>query len=123
MQAPLGYLDSGSGKVKVVDPVRGPLIKRAFELYATGKYGQVSLGEELYRLGLRSRSGRKLDKNFLGRMLKNRFYMGIIHIKKANETFLGGHQQLVEYAEGWCAAVQLGQPTQSKDFQARCLNR
>jgi site-specific DNA recombinase len=90
MQAPLGYLDSGSGKVKVVDPVRGPLIKRAFELYATGKYGQVSLGEELYRLGLRSRSGRKLDKNFLGRMLKNRFYMGIIHIKKANETFLGG---------------------------------
>ena len=95
MQAPLGYLDAGSGKAKVIDPVRGPLIKRAFELYATGKYSQVSLGEELYRLGLRSRSGRKLDKNFLGRMLKNPFYMGIIHIKKAHETFLGSHQQLV----------------------------
>jgi site-specific DNA recombinase len=95
MRAPLGYLDAGSGKMKLIDPVRGPLIKRAFELYATGKYSQVSLGEELYRLGLRGRNGTQLDKNFLGRMLNNRFYMGIIDIKKANETFLGAHPPLV----------------------------
>src|SRR5258706_4326135 len=38
LQAPLGYLDQGGGKAKIIDPVRGPLIRKAFELYGTGQY-------------------------------------------------------------------------------------
>ena len=38
MPAPLGYLDAGGGKPKTPDPERAPLIKKAFEFYATGKY-------------------------------------------------------------------------------------
>src|ERR1017187_5779496 len=55
LQAPLGYLDQGGGKSKTIDPVMGPLIRRAFELYGTAQYNLENLGKELYRLGFRSR--------------------------------------------------------------------
>ena len=95
MPAPLGYLDAGAGKAKTPDPVRAPLIKKAFELYATGKYSQAALSDELYQLGLRSKSDKKLRQNFLGRMLRSPFYIGLIHIEKTKETYLGVHQALV----------------------------
>ena len=34
MPAPVGYINCGAGKPKEVDPVRGPLIRSVFELYA-----------------------------------------------------------------------------------------
>src|SRR5437899_1697442 len=34
--APPGYLDCGGGKPKEPDPVQAPLVRQAFELYATG---------------------------------------------------------------------------------------
>ena len=95
MPAPLGYLDAGAGKPKTPDPQRAPLIKKAFELYSTGKYSQVALGEELYQLGLRKKNGKRLDQNTLGRILRSPFYMGLIHIEKNNETYLGVHQPLI----------------------------
>ena len=33
--APIGYLDQGKAKPKVPDPERAPLVRQAFELYAT----------------------------------------------------------------------------------------
>src|ERR1700674_546819 len=95
MPAPLGYLDAGAAKPKVIDPDRGLFVKKAFELYASGKYSQVSLREELHRLGLRSKTDRKIQKNFLGRMLRNPFYMGLIHIEKTNQTYLSVHEPLI----------------------------
>ncbi len=44
--APLGYLDCGAGKPKAIDPVTGPMIRQAFDLYATGRYGLYALTEE-----------------------------------------------------------------------------
>ena len=38
LRAPVGYLDTGKGNPKEIDPVAGPLVRRAFELYATGEY-------------------------------------------------------------------------------------
>ncbi len=95
MPAPLGYLDTGAGKPKTPDPERAPLIKKAFELYATGQYSQVALGEELYRLGLRKKNGKRLDQNTLGRILRSPFYIGLIRIEKNSETYLGAHKPLI----------------------------
>lgn len=95
MPAPLGYLDSGAGKAKVPDPERAPLIRAAFELYATGKYSQVELAAKLYHMGLRAKNGKAIQKNFLGRMLRNPFYIGLIHIEKTNQSFLGAHKPLI----------------------------
>src|ERR1700704_5229970 len=36
LPAPIGYLDRGRGQPKEPDPIRGPLIRAAFELYASG---------------------------------------------------------------------------------------
>src|SRR4029077_2705893 len=35
LAAPIGYLDRGKGKPKEPDPAKAPLVRRAFELYAT----------------------------------------------------------------------------------------
>lgn len=95
MPAPLGYLDAGSGKAKTPDPLRAPLIRKAFELYATGNYSLVTLGEKLHEMGLRTKGGKGLAKNALGRILRSPFYMGLIKIEKNNETYIGAHKAII----------------------------
>lgn len=97
-RAMIGYLDTGSGKPKTVDPLAAPLIRRAFELYATGTWGLVKLTDEMNRSGLRTRTGKKLTKTGLAWILHNPFYMGVIHIKKTNEMYSGIHQSIVTKA-------------------------
>ena len=94
-RAPIGYLDNGRGKPKTFDPVRAPLVKRAFELYATRTHSLRTLLAELNRLGLTGRSGRPLTMNGLMTMLDNPFYTGVIHIKRTGMTYSGAHGRLV----------------------------
>src|SRR5438046_8556016 len=54
LRAPLGYVDQGKGKRKEPDLVRAPLLKKAFELYATGTYNLDTLVDEMYDLGRRN---------------------------------------------------------------------
>ena len=96
--APLGYLNTGSGKVKEIDTFRAPLIKRVFELYATGKYSLTELRKESEAIGLRSLSGKVLSRNSLSIMLNNPFYVGIIRIKRTGETFKGKHRPIISSA-------------------------
>jgi len=93
LMAPIGYLDMGSGKVKEIDPVNGPLLRKAFELYATGEY---SLDELRYRLHIcNRRSGKIISKNAFSEALKNPFYIGIIRIKTTGEVYKGKHEPLI----------------------------
>src|SRR5438128_3927745 len=46
LPAPLGYLDKGKGKPKEPDPIRGPLVRKAFELYGCGRYNLDTHVEE-----------------------------------------------------------------------------
>jgi DNA invertase Pin-like site-specific DNA recombinase len=98
MRAPLGYLDCGAGKPKEIDPVRGPLIREAFHLYASGRFDQVTLLKHLNQLGLRTKEGRPVTINTIGRIFKNPFYCGLIHIAKGNQIFSGIHKPLVSKA-------------------------
>jgi DNA invertase Pin-like site-specific DNA recombinase len=95
MPAPIGYLNAGGGKPKEVDPKMAPLITRAFELYATGKFNLRTLTIEMHRLGLRSRSGMRIGKNGFSMILRNSFYIGIIRIKKTADVFQGVHKPIV----------------------------
>jgi site-specific DNA recombinase len=95
MPAPVGYLDGGPGKPKVIDPVRGPLVGLAFELYATRKFGHNTLADELYRRGLRSKSGKRVTAKRLSHILNNTFYMGVITIHKTGEAFSGNHEPVI----------------------------
>lgn len=96
MPAPLGYLNVGKGKLKVIDPAKAPLVKKSFELYATRNFTLKQLNRELYRMGLRSKKGRRLSLNALSLLMNNPFYMGVIRIKKTGETFEGKHTALIK---------------------------
>lgn len=95
MPAPIGYLNAGAGKPKLIDPVRGPLMQEAFSLYASGHYSLRSLTAHLNRKGLRTRRGANVSVTTLTDALSNPFYYGLIHIKKKNEVFVGLHEPLI----------------------------
>ena len=95
LAAPIGYLDQGKGKAKTIDPVMGPLVRKAFELYGTGTHSLETLGDELFRLGLRNKTGTRVTRSGLSTLLNNPFYFGLIHIQRTNETFVGIHEPII----------------------------
>lgn len=98
MPAPVGYIDSGKGQPKQLDPVQAPLVKSAFELYATGSRSLNSLVAELYDRGLRNKRSGRVSRNGLSNILRNRFYTGLIHLKGSGELFAGRHEAMVSPA-------------------------
>jgi site-specific DNA recombinase len=58
-RAPIGYRDNGAAKSKTVDPNKGPLVKKAFELYGAGQWSIPTLVDELYQRGLPQSHGGK----------------------------------------------------------------
>lgn len=93
--APLGYLDMGRGNAKEVDIERAPLVKKMFELYATGEYPIRRLVNEMDIRGLRTKAGGRLSKTGIENILGNSFYIGVVKIKKTGETFKGLHKPIV----------------------------
>jgi len=98
LPAPVGYLDKGAGLPKVPDATRAPLVKLAFDLYASNMYGLIELRREMKVRGLRSINGKVMSLNAISWMLHNPFYVGLIHIKRTGETFQGKHAPLVTKA-------------------------
>jgi len=98
--APPGYLNQGGGKPKVRCPKFAPLIKLAFELYASRQYSYEALLDELHRRGLRNTRGGKLTLCGLGNILQNPFYIGLIYIKSSGKTYEGVHEPIVS-ASTW----------------------
>ncbi|MBO6527596.1 recombinase family protein [Erythrobacter sp.] len=94
-RAPIGYLDNGGGKPKTLDPIRAPLVKLAFELYASRRHSLRSLLRELAHKGLTNRRGGPLTMCGLETMLNNPFYTGVIHIKRTGMTYRGLHERLI----------------------------
>ncbi len=98
LPAPRGYLDRGKGRPKEVDPVVGPLVQQAFDLYASGSHTLQTLRKEMEQRGLRSRNGRPLSLQAMSNLLRNPFYCGLIRVKRTGETFDGAHRALVPKA-------------------------
>ncbi len=98
LPAPVGYLDQGAAKVKEPDPSSASLIRRAFELYATGNYSLRTLVPVLHDLGLRTRRGGQLSINALATILDNPFYCGVIRMQRSGQTFNGLHAPIVPAA-------------------------
>jgi len=96
--APLGYIDRGPGKAKAIDPIAGPILKEAFTLYSTGRFGIHALTDEVNRMGLRTRGGKPVAHNLIARVLKNPFYTGILYIRKNGQSFIGVHEPLISPA-------------------------
>ncbi len=72
--SPLGYLNLD--KTLVIDPERGHIIKKAFELYSTGNHSFASIKDEITALGLKSKQGNIISRSVVETILKNPFYYG-----------------------------------------------
>ncbi|MEJ7623813.1 MAG: recombinase family protein [Pyrinomonadaceae bacterium] len=94
-QALVGYLDSGPGLPKRIDPTMAPLVRRGFEFYAGGDMGLHSVADALYDMGLRSKQGKRVAVSGIASMLHNPFYMGVIRIAKTGQTFAGVHTPII----------------------------
>jgi len=94
-KAPLGYLDNGGGKPKTIDPMRGPLVKTMYQLYASGNYSLWSLVPEMNRRGLTNDRGKPVAKTGIEKILKNPFYTGVIKLRSSGKVFPGIHDPLI----------------------------
>ena len=79
-RVPRGYLRTKTeeGSAIEIHPQEGPLMKRAFRLYATGSYSVKALADYLAREGMVSRAGGPIPHAHLRRLLANPFYAGVV---------------------------------------------
>ncbi|MCW5726233.1 recombinase family protein [Parvibaculum sp.] len=98
LAAPLGYVDQGKAKAKTPHPVKAPLVRQAFELYAAGTVSLKDLKSEMYVRGLRNKQNGMVTIEGLSGMLRNPFYIGVIRIRKTGEVFQGVHEPIIDRA-------------------------
>ncbi len=90
--APLGYMN-GTVKSIVVDPPKALLIKKSFELYASGRYSLALLRNTINGLGLVGRRSQTLSVSNYQYILKNPFYCGLI--RYSGEIYEGRHEPII----------------------------
>ncbi|HEX3783108.1 MAG TPA: recombinase family protein [Pseudonocardiaceae bacterium] len=104
-RAPLGYLNVfdhfEDRQIRTVDfdPIRAPLVKQAFELYASDRYTLADLSDELYDRGLITKAtarhpSQPVSISKLSQMLRDRYYIGYLTYK--GQEVKGRHQPLID---------------------------
>ncbi len=94
--APTGYLNDRNSRKVVVDPVKGPLVRRLFEAYASGRHSVASLRRAAAEWGLLSRQGNPLAPAVVFQFLRNPFYYGLMRMH--GELHEGTHPPLISQA-------------------------
>ncbi len=105
-RAPLGYLnkrylDDMGREYRTVetDPVRAPLMKSAFELYATGEWSLRNLADHLEAQGLTTRAtperpSKPISDKVLLRLFRNPYYRGVVLYQDIE--YAGTHELLID---------------------------
>lgn len=88
---PVGYLTQSG--IIVIDPARGPLIRRGFELWATGTVTAKAVARQTYEQGLVSRNGNRMTVGRWCVLLQDPFYSGMM--RTSIGVHPGNHAPLV----------------------------
>jgi len=96
-RAPIGYrnVQNNGSKCIVVDRERAALIKKSFELIASGSYSSDAVLRTVSALGLRTPNGLVLPKQSFSKMLKNPIYAGWVCFPSSNLKCKGNHEAIV----------------------------
>ncbi len=92
-QAPTGYLNDKVNKKMVPDPERFRLVRKMFEVYATGNYSLKATKNLLVEKGLTSKNGKVLGISNTQMILQNPFYYGMFLFNK--ELYQGKHEPAI----------------------------
>lgn len=138
--APIGYLDQGSDS-KPFDPERAPIVKRLFELYATGKWSLSSMVRWASKQGLTTKPirrkrtneeklnglevdvipkiSRTVTKSTIENILKNPFYIGknVFGTELIDST---AHQPLIDTKLFYKVQALLKSKTTFKQYEEHC---
>lgn len=76
-----------------IDPIKGLMIKKVFEDFASGNYSLSVMLDRMEKMGLKSKSGKIICKSCLVNLLKNPFYYG--HMRFNNEFYEGSHKTII----------------------------
>jgi site-specific DNA recombinase len=93
---PRGYAVAKSGEgpsTVTISPVEGPLVRRAFEAYATGAHSLKGMSQLLAGWGITGHGGRPVAAQYLRDLLSNPFYAGRLRWNGVDAP--GNHEALV----------------------------
>ncbi len=113
--APIGYLNDKNTRGIVIDPIKGPLVRKLFETYATNQYTLSDLKMMSDEWGLVSRSGKCLAKSHIQSILTHPFYYGLMRCR--GELHNGTHAPLVSqslFDQVQCTLRRHGKPNKRK---------
>jgi site-specific DNA recombinase len=91
--APVGYLNDPKTRTIIIDKVKAPLVRKMFELYATGDYTFERLIDTITALGFATRHGNKITLSKCRLILMNPFYYGLM--RYWGEIFEGKHEPII----------------------------
>ena len=114
--APLGYINDPSTKTVVVHHKNAKLIKKIFELYATGKVILNDLAANLEKDGVLSRGNRSIHISRVSFILQNPFYYG--HFRYCGEIHEGKHEPIITkdlWDKANAVLVERGRPPDIKN--------
>ena len=92
-KAPVGYLNDRNKRCVIVDPAKASLVRKAFELYATGSYPLHEVRARMSEVGLIAFTGKKFSVGNFQAMFKNPFFYGVMDSK--GELFEGKHDPII----------------------------
>ncbi len=92
-KAPFGYVNNPKTRNIEPHPTKSKIVKRAFEEYAKGGHGLVSMSQFLADLGIVTSNNTPLSKCAVKHLLVNRAYLGFV--KHHGEWFEGTFEPII----------------------------
>ncbi len=90
LKAPLGYTNNRANKTIEVVTETSKIIKKAFALFAEGGKSFTEISLYLHKFGISKADGKPLKVDQITKMLKDRFYTGILNY--AGEYYQASHK-------------------------------
>jgi site-specific DNA recombinase len=90
---PIGYFNDRNKRYIVVDPPKAALVRKAFELYATGNYALHEVRTRMNEVGLVGFTGKQFSVSNFQAMFKNPFFYGVMNFN--GELYEGKHEPII----------------------------
>lgn len=95
--APLGYVNDKATKTIRLNKKESHYVLRAFELYSSGLYTLKQISDILHQEGLRTKSGKKVFKGQIHKLIINKFYCGLM--ERDGKIYQGNHKPIISIAQ------------------------